>query len=100
MHLPMRYRPAGEAVWTYGMSQNISSSGVLCRTSRMVGRDTVVDIEVVLPGTQGRSARVLSRGAVVRTLDADESGDGAIVVWIRTYEFLPVAEGTAPAASP
>jgi hypothetical protein len=78
MNLPVRYRTPGEARWSYGMTINISSTGVLFRAGRALPPRAAMDIEVVLPGDEEGSARVVGRGSVTRSA-ADASGDDHIV---------------------
>jgi hypothetical protein len=66
MNLPVRYRLPDEDGWSYGITINISSSGLLFRSHRALQPPAELDIEIVLPGDQQGSARVVSHGDVVR----------------------------------
>jgi hypothetical protein len=78
MNLPVRYRLRGEKRWSYGMSVNVSASGLLFQADRDVDRDAQMLIELVLPGDERGSASVTARGAVTR-VSPERSGTGHLV---------------------
>ena len=78
MNLPVRYRMEGDEGWSYGMTVNVSSTGVLFRSGRVLDPHAAMHIEVVLPGDEHGSARVISRGAVTRSM-TDEGGDDHVI---------------------
>lgn len=74
MILPVRYRPQGDADWSYGMTIDISRSGVLFRAAHVLDLQAPVEIEVILPGDIDASTRVVSRGVVKRTFITVDPG--------------------------
>jgi len=66
---PIRYRVSGQSEWGKGMTENISSSGVLFRCEHSVGPETPIEMSWAVPvGAFGSGgARVYCRGAIVRT---------------------------------
>ena len=89
MDLPLRYRSDGEDVWSYGITLNISASGVLFRATRALDRSTPMEMQVVLPGDSFGGARILSRGAVIRYVRPDDStGQHVVAVSIDTYDLV------------
>jgi hypothetical protein len=89
LNLPVRYRVAGDDVWSYGMTVNISHTGVLMRSDRLLQPQAAIEMEVVLPGDAQSSARVVSRGSVSRTVaNADLDGDRALAITIHEYDLL------------
>ena len=78
MNLPVRYRVHGEKGWSYGMSVNVSASGLLFRADREVDRAAKMQIELVLPGDDHGGASVTARGAVTR-VSAESSGADHLV---------------------
>ena len=89
MDLPLRYRSAHEDVWSYGITLNISASGVLFRGARALDRSTPMEMQVVLPADSLGGARILSRGAVVRHGVPDRQTDQHIVaVSIDAYDLV------------
>ena len=65
---PIRYRSGGESRWHKGITENISSSGVLFQCEDPVGLETSIEMEWEVPvGNFGNGgARVHCRGLVVR----------------------------------
>ena len=78
MNLPVRYRVRGEKVWSYGMSVNVSVSGLLFRADRHVDPKARMQVELVLPGDEQGTASVTARGAVTR-VSAESSGADHLV---------------------
>ena len=89
MDLPLRYRSAREDAWSYGVTLNISASGVLFRSARALDQATPMEMQVVLPGDGQGGARILSRGAVVRSVTPGNPADHHLVaVSIETYDLV------------
>ena len=69
--IPMRFRVRGEPGWRTGHIENISSSGVLFRSSHLLEPQTTVDLQFVLPVTiPGGGGQVVCHGIVVRAVVA------------------------------
>ena len=64
--LPIRCRRAGDAGWLEGVTVNISSSGVLFRTSTPLDVDTKVEMTIVLGESPSRSGELRCNGRIVR----------------------------------
>jgi len=95
MILPLRYRVQGDVDWSYGMTVDISCTGVLFRADRTLDVQAPVQIEVVLPGDSEGSARVISRGAVRRSVTPAGAVHGrAVAVTIEAYELVHAAEAS------
>jgi hypothetical protein len=69
--LPIRCRRAGEGGWIEGTTINISSSGVLFRTSEPLDVDTQVEMSIALGEFPTRAGELRCDGYIVRI----ESGD-------------------------
>src|SRR5947208_17022884 len=69
IHVTMRYRPTGERLWSEGLTENISRSGVLFRTEHPVPERAAIEMLLALPVEVGggENAVVICRGRVVRT---------------------------------
>ena len=89
--LPLRYRTRGDVDWSYGMTIDISSSGVLFRADHVLDLQAPVEIEVIFPGDIEGSARVVSRGTVQRTVvTADPSHEEFMAATFEEYDFVRV----------
>jgi hypothetical protein len=66
---PIRYRVRGEREWREGVTENISISGVLIRTSHALEPNTSIEMKFLLPvELEGEfAAEVFCRGLVVRS---------------------------------
>ena len=84
--LPLRFRPAGADQWSYGLSVNISHTGILFETSRDVDVRDPLDIEVVLPGDGEEQARIVTRAVVRRA--TNRGGEEALAVSLSGAELL------------
>jgi hypothetical protein len=69
--LPIRCRRAGEEEWIDGVTINISSSGVLFRTTEPLDVDTPVEMTIALGESPARAGELRCDGHIVRI----ESGD-------------------------
>ena len=89
---PLYYRVWNKADWSYGTTENISTSGILFRCEELAERGTRVEIGFVLPSAleQGRGAKVVCTGEVVRleTLKGTEVPPG-LAVKIMNCELFP-----------
>lgn len=67
----LRYRLRGERIWRQGVTENISTSGVLFRTDQTLSPGTLLDISFTLPmdaaGAPG--AKVACHGVIVRAVE-------------------------------
>ncbi len=70
LHVTLRFRPPGEEKWLEGETENISRSGVLFRTSKLLGVNTPVEIQFSLPVEAGGEpgAAVYCLGRIVRAV--------------------------------
>ena len=69
--LPIRCRRAGDGGWIEGVTINISSSGVLFRTSEPLDVDTPVEMQIVLGESPARAGELRCNGHIVRIETAD-----------------------------
>lgn len=88
LNLPVRFRPDGERAWSYGMSLNISHTGLLFEAARDFDPGQSLEIEVVLPGDDQGSARVVTRGVIRRAAAGTRDGEGAMAAALDDYELL------------
>jgi PilZ domain len=67
--MTMRYRPTGERLWSEGLTENISRSGVLFRAEHPMPERAAIEMLLALPVEVGggENAVVICRGRVVRT---------------------------------
>ena len=49
MPIAVRYRSAGETTWREGRTENISKSGVLVRTDRVIAPQTAIELVLDVP---------------------------------------------------
>lgn len=77
----LRFRVRGDSEWYEGVMENISTSGVLIRTSQRLEPDTVLEMRFFLPvELDGEcAAEVICRGSVIR-LSPDQVSDGTMRV--------------------
>ena len=90
LHLPVRFRPDGEDRWSFGVSLNISHTGILFQASLGGGMEGPLDIEVVLPGDDEGSARIVTRGVVRRAITRADEGEDALAVSLSGPELIRV----------
>jgi hypothetical protein len=88
LRIPIRYRASGEVAWDEGTTENISRTGVLFRTERLLKEGTAVDMSFVLPVEMGGESRaeVSCRGRIVRT-QSDIGARAALAATISNYHF-------------
>ncbi len=90
IHLPVRYREPRSAGWFEGRTENISGSGVLFRTERLLEPKTTVEIRLELPVTLKNEApcEIVCKGVIVRTEQSNITGiPPALAVAIQNYRF-------------
>ncbi|MBI4475702.1 MAG: PilZ domain-containing protein [Acidobacteria bacterium] len=90
VELPVRYRVAGQEDWSYGLTRNISTSGLLFNALKPLGVDTPVEFEVSVPRPfAGHDhARLNCTGLIVRgTKELDDTS--SLAATISTYQLLP-----------
>jgi hypothetical protein len=70
IEIPFYFRVRGEGSWRQGMTDNISRSGVLFRTSETLDQSTPIEMHFALPLKVGGQpgAVVACRGLVVRVV--------------------------------
>ena len=87
--LALRYRCVGDPEWHEGLTENISRSGVLFRTTHIFDIDTPLEMSFTLPA--GRVAPAVNcQGRVVRTvLPARAQAPPGMAASILDYEFVP-----------
>jgi hypothetical protein len=93
--MTMRYRPTGERLWSEGLTENISRSGVLFRADQPVPVRATIEMLLALPVEVGggENAIVICRGRVVRTEPADnEDQRPAVAATITGYRLTHVHE--------
>ena len=88
--LPVRFRARGESQWSVGISVNISHTGLLFDAGRAVDARQPLEIEVVLPGDDQASARVVARATVRRAPAADSDHDQALAVALDGWELVRI----------
>ena len=71
LKLPIRCRRAGEDGWIEGVTINISSSGVLFRTSEPLDVNTPIEMTIVLGESPVRTGELSCDGHIVRIESAD-----------------------------
>jgi hypothetical protein len=68
LQIPLRYRSTGDDEWRDGRTENISRSGVLFRTDRLMPPQTRIEMLLAFPAELGGDeATVICRGRIVRT---------------------------------
>jgi PilZ domain-containing protein len=88
LHLSLRYRSVGAKSWREGRIENISRSGVLFWTERLLHVDTPLEMRFVLP--LGRtSSRIVCRGRIVRAV-RPRGGEAprGLAATISNYRFV------------
>ncbi len=102
VHLPLRYRIAGEEHWFSGALENVSRSGLLFHADQPVPAHAQIEITLSLPVEwAGRTApEVLCRAEVVRLAKAKERVPApAFAARILDYSLLNGHDSMASAAS-
>ena len=86
VHLPIRYRSAGEGPWREGTIENISRTGVLFEGDGSLDVDTPLEMTFALPvaGAPGISCR----GRIVRIVRGPHVAAVALAATISAYRFV------------
>jgi PilZ domain len=82
--LPIRCRRAGEAGWIDGLTINISSSGVLFRTSEPLDVNTQIEMRIVLGESPARNGELRCDGHVVRIESIDPTARSMAAAFSRS----------------
>jgi hypothetical protein len=98
VQLPIRYKRIGGRRWFEGKTENISRSGLLFRTDRVLKLRTAIEMSFTLPvPKKGDSpGEVLCWGSVVRTVPAAGMNRPCIAASIETYRFVRNYEKNSP----
>jgi hypothetical protein len=99
LQIPLRYRSTGDDEWRDGRTENISRSGVLFRTDRLMPPQTRIEMLLALPAELGgdAAATVICRGRIVRTeLRAGDAGNDAGPVVAATIAGYRIAHSSDP----
>jgi len=91
LHLPVYFRQPQTPTWLEGMTENISYTGVLLRSSYPLALKTALEMRLQLqPGAKDtRGAEIRCKGAVVRLEPRDLPGTPiALAVAIRDYRIV------------
>jgi PilZ domain len=82
--LPIRCRRAGEEAWLEGVTINISSSGVLFRTSEPLDVDTRVEMTIVLRESTALAGELRCQGHIVRIESGDSTTPSMAAAFLRS----------------
>lgn len=91
VHLPIRYRVPETDEWLEAQTENVSRTGVLFETERMLEPSTVVDVKMEVPSPPGQAshAEVICRCEVVRVEPSSPHRIAPVVaVEIQNYRIL------------
>lgn len=88
LHVRVRYRPLGATDWNVGRIENISRSGVLFWTERLLPVETPLELLFVLP-LGDRAPGVVCRGRIVRSVLAPSTDEApGLAASISSYRFV------------
>ena len=95
LHLPVRFRAAGDFKWRLGTTEDVSRSGVMIRADAVPDADVPIDVLIELPQSAAGSGGCLrGRGRVVRLHRAQSSPEqGVFAVAVARYRLEPVPSG-------
>jgi CheY-like chemotaxis protein len=102
VHLPMRYRVAGEDQWSAGALENVSRSGLLFHTDQALPARARIEITLTLPVELGglTAPEVLCHAEVVRLAKAVERvPPPAVAARILDYSLLNGFDSMAAASA-
>ena len=90
---PLRFRPAGQTEWFPAVMFNVSRSGVVFRTDRILDVKTSVEMNFTIPSEIARQegAVVNCRGEIVRTVMPATDDDRPLLA-VTILEYLPGTE--------
>lgn len=88
--LPIRYKKIGGRTWSEGKTENISRSGLLFRTDRVLTLRTAIQMSFTLPiSVKGDGpGEVLCRGSIVRTVAAAGTNQARVAARIQRYRLI------------
>lgn len=100
LHLPVRFRAAGETAWHLGTTENVSHAGVTIRACAAPPPWSPVEIVITLPSTGlDSSGGLFGHGRVVRASTPDLSGhDPVFAVTVSRFRLEPLRRGFGPLA--
>lgn len=98
---PVLYRISPSASWRMAMTENVSRSGILFRSERMLKPGTSLDLRLEFPwiGENARLAQIVCKGEVVRAERTSASVSPAIAVAIRRFQITRADNERAPLAN-
>jgi PilZ domain len=82
--LPILCRRAGEETWLEGVTVNISTSGVLFRTSEPLDVDTRVEMTIVLRESGARTGELRCDAHIVRIEAGDSTTPSFAAAFLRS----------------
>lgn len=89
---PVRFRAVGQSGWCEGMTFNLSQSGVIFRSDRLMETDSLIQMAFALPpevaGRAGTRTEVTCRGQIVRTV-MPATRDGCPHLAAKILDYLP-----------
>jgi|GEM_PF-6509643 len=90
IQMSLRYRVRGESKWRAGVTENISSTGVLFRADRFAELETQIEMSLTLPADNSAGpAELICRGTIVR---AEPPRNGAALATLASkilhYRFM------------
>jgi len=92
---PVHFRPIGQTRWCQGTTFNMSQSGVIFRTDRLLDAESLVQMAFALPpevaGRAGTRTKVFCRGRIVRTV-MPATSDGYPHLAAEILDYLPSHE--------
>ena len=89
LELPIRYRRAGDPVWSEGRTANISRSGVLFRGQQALGLDTQIEICIPLSAATAvpAAADLVCGARIVRSLSPELDDSVTLAAAFSDYRF-------------
>lgn len=89
LHLPVRYRMAGESEWHAGTTENISRSGAAIRGENPIAPARAVEVAILLPSIGSNAGGCLrGEGQVVRSLaPSSQMGGSVFAVAVARYRL-------------
>jgi hypothetical protein len=84
LHMLAWYRPVNEQRWRTGVTQSISTTGVLIRVNEPVTSSGQILVEIPLPVAPGC---LFGEGRVVRTVSQEPTGTATITVAVDRYRI-------------
>jgi hypothetical protein len=86
----VRYRPQDTDRWLLGRTENVSRSGVLFEAEQLLDIDSLIELQLMLPGADGGASDVLCLGRIVRQIEPPTEGARpSLAATIEEYRFGP-----------